>query len=167
MCWLQGGDTLVVEYTLMLDDAKCAYLKKVRVVVKEVITIENVNCIVQFLEQTQLLQDFAVEHVYVLIISAALELTSVVCVGIGGVDYSFVSVASIFRAALLANASYIVLAHNHPSGYCKPSEADSSVTDRVSKVGDLLSVKLLEHVVVGREGVYAIREKRFVGWEEC
>lgn len=54
-----------------------------------------------------------------------------------------------FRAAILANAASIVVAHNHPSGNPTPSPEDLRVTRKLCEVGALLDIPLLDHVIVG------------------
>jgi DNA repair protein RadC len=60
----------------------------------------------------------------------------------------------VFATALIARASAIVLAHNHPSGDPEPSAQDVALTAQLSESGRLLGIKVLDHVVVG-DGAYA------------
>lgn len=55
----------------------------------------------------------------------------------------------VFRTAVMLNACSIVLAHTHPSGNCTPSEADKTLTNKLMEAGNVLDIKLLDHVVVG------------------
>jgi DNA repair protein RadC len=55
----------------------------------------------------------------------------------------------VFKAALLANAAAIVLAHNHPSGDPTPSEDDCRLTRRLVEAGQLLGVEVLDHIIIG------------------
>ncbi len=55
----------------------------------------------------------------------------------------------IFKAALEAGGSSIILLHNHPSGNCEPSPADDKTTERVAACGKILGISLLDHIVVG------------------
>lgn len=59
----------------------------------------------------------------------------------------------IYRTAIVASASAIILAHNHPSGDAGPSEADIRVTKTVEEAGKLLQIPLLDHVVIGSASV--------------
>ncbi|MFA9446512.1 DNA repair protein RadC [Egicoccus sp. AB-alg6-2] len=70
-------------------------------------------------------------------------------VSIGSIDHTFMAPREVFRDALLANASALVLAHNHPSGDPEPSQDDELVTRRLARAGELLGVALLDHLVVG------------------
>jgi DNA repair protein RadC len=73
----------------------------------------------------------------------------VATISIGSVDHTFMSPREVFRDALLANASAVVLAHNHPSGDPEPSRDDELLTRRLTRAGELVGVELLDHLVVG------------------
>ena len=70
-------------------------------------------------------------------------------VGRGGIDHVPCDPREVFRAAVLANAAAIILAHNHPSGDPKPSGPDMDVTRRIADAGRLLGIPLLDHLIVG------------------
>ena len=65
----------------------------------------------------------------------------------------------VFKGALAANSTAVILAHNHPSGSPKQSQDDIRLTERLVKAGDLLGVPVLDHVIVAREGCTSIREQ--------
>ena len=66
----------------------------------------------------------------------------------------------IYAAALKANASSIILAHNHPSSNLEPSGADKEVTDSIRSAGGLLNILLIDHLILGRTGYYSFAEER-------
>ena len=68
----------------------------------------------------------------------------------GTLDTCLLHPREVYRGALVANASAIILAHNHPSGDPTPSEADIRVTRELIRAGQLLKVELLDHIVIGR-----------------
>lgn len=72
----------------------------------------------------------------------------------GGLTGTIADVRLIFGTALKAAASGIIISHNHPSGQLKPSSKDKEVTKRIRDAGDLLDIKLLDHIIVGHEGQY-------------
>ena len=53
----------------------------------------------------------------------------------------------------------IILLHNHPSGNVKPSSADIEMTKKLKKGGELLEIKVLDHVILGKEGFYSFGEE--------
>ena len=70
-------------------------------------------------------------------------------VGRGTIDSVSVNPRDVFKAALLANASAVIVAHNHPSGDATPSVDDRLVTRRLLDAGKLLNVPLTDHLVIG------------------
>lgn len=77
------------------------------------------------------------------------RLLELVTVSVGSVDHTFMGPREVFRDALVANASALVLAHNHPSGDPEPSRDDELVTRRLVSAGELVGVDVLDHLVVG------------------
>jgi DNA repair protein RadC len=70
-------------------------------------------------------------------------------VSVGSVDHTFIAPRELFRDALLANATAVVAAHNHPSGDPEPSRDDELVTRRLVAAGEVIGVELLDHLVIG------------------
>ena len=70
-------------------------------------------------------------------------------VSIGTMDTILVHPREVFRVAILAAASAIVLMHNHPSGEASPSEADIRVTRDLVRAGQLLKMEVCDHVIIG------------------
>ena len=79
-------------------------------------------------------------------------------VAVGTATASLVHPREVFQAAVGAGAVAIVVAHNHPSGDPSPSAEDRSVTKRLVEAGNLLGIRVLDHVVVTPDGYFAFRE---------
>lgn len=78
------------------------------------------------------------------------------CMGIstvatGGINNCLVDLKIAFALALKATASSMIIAHNHPSGNPKPSEADKTLTHRFYEAGKLLDLNVLDHIIVTKE----------------
>jgi len=73
-------------------------------------------------------------------------------------DTILVHPREVFRTAIVASASALILMHNHPSGEAAPSEADVKVTRDLIRAGQLLKIEVLDHVVVGRGEHKSLRE---------
>jgi DNA repair protein RadC len=80
-------------------------------------------------------------------------------VSVGSLTNSLVHPREVFRCAIREAAGALVVAHNHPSGDPEPSGEDLAVTRRLSEVGDLLGIPLLDHLVVGDAGYVSLRER--------
>ena len=65
------------------------------------------------------------------------------------------------KLALGCDAAAVILGHNHPSGDCEPSEADRSITVKIASALALVDIRLLDHLVVSREGHVSLAER---GW---
>lgn len=68
----------------------------------------------------------------------------------GGVDSAVLDMRLVFQAAILVAASAIILGHNHPSGEPTPSPEDIAMTQRIVQAGNTLSVRVLDHIVLGQ-----------------
>ncbi len=85
-------------------------------------------------------------------------------VSIGTQDTILVSPLKVFRTAVIAGASAVVLMHNHPSGEPSPSEADIKVTRDLVHAGQLLKIEVSDHVIVGRPSFCSLRQ---LGYLSC
>lgn len=77
----------------------------------------------------------------------------------GGLNETLVDVRVVLQYALLMNASLIVCGHNHPSGSMRPSKDDDRLTERLKKACELLSIKMLDHLVVTNETYYSYNDE--------
>jgi DNA repair protein RadC len=68
----------------------------------------------------------------------------------------------VVKRALADNVSALILAHNHPSGVAEPSEADCSITLKLSKALMWVELRLLDHVVVGGQHVTSMAERGLI-----
>lgn len=79
-------------------------------------------------------------------------------VTIGTMDTLLVHPREVFRVAVIASTSAVVLMHNHPSGDPTPSEADIKVTRDLVRAGQIMKIEVLDHVVIGRPNHTSLRE---------
>lgn len=70
-------------------------------------------------------------------------------VSVGSLTAALVHPREVFKPAILANAAAIVLVHNHPSGDPEPSAEDRAITERLKQAGELVGIRILDHVVIG------------------
>ena len=77
-------------------------------------------------------------------------------VAIGSLRQLQMPIANVFKVAILSNAAFIVLAHNHPSGDPEPSDEDLENTRKAKEIGEILGIPLLEHLVIGEDGYVSI-----------
>ncbi|MBQ4781198.1 RadC family protein [Pectobacterium versatile] len=82
-------------------------------------------------------------------------------IALGGINSTEVHPREILKASLRHNAAAVILAHNHPSGWAEPSQADRHITDKLKDSLSQLDVKVLDHLVVGGAEVVSFAER---GW---
>lgn len=70
-------------------------------------------------------------------------------VSVGTLNQSLVSPREVFKTALLSNAAALLLIHNHPTGDPTPSSEDLEVTRRLREAGELIGIKVLDHIIIG------------------
>lgn len=70
---------------------------------------------------------------------------------IGTLDATMVNPREAFKAIILSNAASFICVHNHPSGNCEPSQDDIAVTERMVKCGELMGIKMLDHIIIAAE----------------
>ena len=76
----------------------------------------------------------------------------------GGVSGTVVDAKLVFSVALKCNASNIIIAHNHPSGSKKPSNADIEITRKLKSASKFLDIKLLDHIILSKDGYYSFSD---------
>jgi len=91
-----------------------------------------------------------VETLQVLLLNTRRKLIRIEEISDGTLDTILVHPREVFKCAIAANASAIVLAHNHPSGDPTPSEADVKVTRDLIRAGQLLKIEVIDHIIMGR-----------------
>lgn len=80
-------------------------------------------------------------------------------VSVGTLTETIVSPKEVFKTALLSNASSVIFLHNHPSGRPEPSREDMTLTKKLKEVGELLDIRVLDHLIVfSEDGFYSFQE---------
>ena len=77
----------------------------------------------------------------------------------GTVGATLITPREVFVEALKFHAVSLILVHNHPSGDPSPSECDVEITERIYRSGELIGVKLLDHIVIGDQKYVSFREQ--------
>ncbi|MGD8244611.1 MAG: DNA repair protein RadC [Anaerolineae bacterium] len=104
------------------------------------------------------------EHFRVLYLDTRHRLLGSETVYVGSLNASHIRVAEVFRDAIKRNCAAIIVAHNHPSGDPSPSPEDVEVTRQLLAAGNLLSIELLDHLIIGQQRFVSLRE-RGLGFE--
>lgn len=86
------------------------------------------------------------------------HLIGVETVSVGTINSASISPREVFKSAILGNAVSIILCHNHPSGDLVPSDSDIEITKHLIEAGELLGIKVLDHLVVSNQGYKSLRD---------
>jgi DNA repair protein RadC len=102
------------------------------------------------------------EHFKALLLNTKNEVLKVVDITAGGVDFTLAAPMDVFRMAVRETAPQIMVAHNHPSGDPEPSRADLDLTARLKEAGNILGVRLLDHLIIGDKRFVSLAERGMV-----
>ncbi len=111
-------------------------------------------------------QELSYENFKILKYDKGYNISEVVTISQGGVDYAKVDPKHIYPHLLDEKLKGIILCHNHPSGVANPSRADNDLTENLSKRATFFNKEVLDHIIVGKEGVYKYSENYLMFMEE-
>ena len=95
-----------------------------------------------------------IEEFKLLLMNRSNSVLGLLPVSKGGISGTVTDVRLIYQAAIKANASGIIVCHNHPSGNLNPSESDSRITQKIKDAGVLLDIQLLDHLIIINDSSY-------------
>ena len=116
------------------------------------------------------MKDAAQEMFVVLCLNTRNRIIDRVLVSLGIQDASLVHPREVFRPAILKSAAAVIIVHNHPSGDATPSAEDIRITRQLIQAGQIIGIKVLDHVIIGRpdadtKGYVSFRDNGLVEFE--
>lgn len=102
------------------------------------------------------------EQFYIMLLNRNNKVIGISEISTGGVSGTVVDQKLIFAAALKANASQIIMAHNHPSGNLSPSQQDLVLTKKIVEVGKMLDLPVLDHIIITGEHYYSFGDEGLI-----
>ena len=102
------------------------------------------------------------EHFMCVYLDSQNRMLGIETVSIGTLNSSIVHQREVFKGALLANAYSIMLLHNHPSGETGASEQDKEITKKLIQSGEILGIKVLDHIIVGADKYLSMKRERLI-----
>ena len=105
---------------------------------------------------------FGVERFGVMLLDQKQRVIRSEIVSIGTVEANITTPRDVFRVAMLAAASHVVLFHNHPSGDPLPSPADRMMTRRMVTTGELVGIDVMDHIILGEAKFFSFRQEGLV-----
>jgi len=80
-------------------------------------------------------------------------------ISIGSLNSAVIHPREVFKLAVLSNSASILIAHSHPSGIPEPSNEDAILTRRLCEVGNILGIKVLDHLILGDNRFFSFKEE--------
>ena len=108
------------------------------------------------------LQDLDREQFIIACLNTKNEPTNISVVSVGTLNKAIVHPREVFKTAILSNAASIMAFHNHPSGDTTLSDQDIQLTHRLIEAGELLGIKLLDHLIIGGGSFTSLKEKGYL-----
>lgn len=112
-----------------------------------------------FMDEMRYLQK---EHFRVILLDTKNQIIGKEEISIGTLNASIVHPRDVFKIAIKRNANSIILVHNHPSGDPTPSKEDINITNRLTDVGELVGIKVLDHIIIGDSCYISFKEKNII-----
>ena len=106
------------------------------------------------------LRDKKQEHFYLVMLNNQNNIMGEQLVTMGTLDSSVIDSREIFKHVIKNSIAKVILVHNHPGGDPNPSEEDLEVTKDMIESGNLLGIKVIDHVIIGREGFWSWKERK-------
>ena len=104
------------------------------------------------------MEDLRQEEIRLIMLNTKNKIIAHKTISKGTVNSSVVTPREIFFPAIKMMASSIILAHNHPSADVTPSSEDKNITEIVARSGKLINIKLLDHIIIGKNKIYSFKE---------
>ena len=102
------------------------------------------------------------EYFYMLCLDRASQVLGYYQVSVGGLNGTIADIRIIFQTAIKANASGIIISHNHPSGNLQPSEADKALTNKIVEAGKLMDISILDHLILSNDGYFSFADENLI-----
>jgi DNA repair protein RadC len=99
------------------------------------------------------------EEFWIVVLNKANRVIDRIKVSEGGLTGTVVDPRKVYKLALDAYATSLILVHNHPSGNLEPSEADISITTKLVNAGKMLDIAVLDHIIIGCERFYSFADE--------
>ena len=105
------------------------------------------------------LEDLEHEEFWVVYLTHANRVKGCECLSSGGMEGTVIDLRILFRNALHMKATYLIIAHNHPAGTLRPSTYDELITRKIYDAGNILDIKLYDHIIVGGNSYFSFADE--------
>ena len=124
---------------------------------------QKLTCASDLVQFARNLQDSDVEKMLCLYLDAQ---NTLICLQVinGTVNQAMIYPREVFKHALLAGATSIILIHNHPSGAVHPSDADINLTKKIMETGKVLDILVHDHLIIAGDKFFSLREEGLINF---
>jgi DNA repair protein RadC len=119
---------------------------------------ENPESVYRYARDEIKMHEEPVEQLVVIALDTKSEFIGYSVISRGSIDSTMAEPRNVFQFLLSCNAASAFLLHNHPSGQATPSRADVEMTKRIVEAGEILGIKIVDHIIVG-DGYTSLRQK--------
>jgi len=109
-----------------------------------------------------LLRDKSSESLVILFLNQSCKLIKYDILSEGGLTSTIVDVRVILKQALILQSNNLIMAHNHPSGNLKPSQADKDITTKLKDSAKLMDINLLDHLIIGGNEYFSMADEGLI-----
>lgn len=103
-----------------------------------------------------------IEEFVILILDSKNKLIALDSISVGTINSTLVHPREVFKNAIKRSANSIILVHNHPSGDPSPSNEDILISKRLKEVGEIVGIKVLDHIIIGSNRHVSLKEKNII-----
>ncbi len=127
---------------------------------------ENKVCITSPMDVANILMEemryFKKEYFRIVLLDTKNHVISIEDISIGSLNSSIVHPREVFNVAIKRSSASIILIHNHPSGDPSPSKEDVNITNRLVECGEIVGIRVLDHIIIGDGKFISLKEKNMV-----
>lgn len=145
-------------YEAMLSEDDRTMLVKEKAVNYEAVKLNSPADIVLMMRRLVHMEQRAEEYCYMIAMSSSCKVLGVFFISKGTVNSSLITPRELYVRALLLGAVQIILCHNHPSGNVTPSEQDIAITKKIKEAGEIINIRLADHIIIGGDTYLSFKE---------
>ena len=149
-------------YEAVLSEDDRTMLVKEKAINYETGRLNNPEDIVLMLRRLLHMEQMAEEHCYMIALNSACKVLGIFFISKGTANVSLITPREVYIRALLLGAVQIILCHNHPSGNVLPSDADIKITQKIKEAGEMISINLADHIIIGSDSYLSFKEAKIL-----
>ena len=149
-------------YEAVLSEDDRTMLVKEKGVNYEAGKLNSPEDIVLMMRRLLHMEQMAEEHCYMIAMGSSCKILGVFLISKGTVNVSLITPRELYIRALLVGAVQIIICHNHPSGNAVPSERDIAITRKIKEAGELISINLADHIIIGSDSYLSFKEAQIL-----